>query len=157
MFHVILTRSRSGTRAVDRLESNRRVQQACAASGAALTNVIDARRFFITASDGKHVQVYDPPAGSAKGKRTESILDTTFPVASLPIAEFLHALADTMRCASLTSGPRALTAPELDLQPPRSADPITAQDLLDYLEAYCAVPSAQDRRMPALDSKSSRE
>ena len=144
MFHVILIRSRSGTRAVDRMEAQRRVEKACKASGAIVTKVEDARRYLIDASDGTHLQVYDPPASSAKGKRTESVLDTTFKVASLPVATFLLSLAGEMRCAFLVPGSRDLSVPELDLQPARSADPVSAQDLLDYVEQYGRVATPPD-------------
>lgn len=144
MFHVIFIRSRSGTRAVDRMEAQRRVEKACTASDAFVTKVEDARRYFVDVSDGTHLQVYDPPANSAKGKRTESVLDTTFRAASLPVATFLLALAGEMRCASMVPGSRDLSVPELDLQPARSAEAVTAQDLLNYVELYGRVATPPD-------------
>jgi hypothetical protein len=157
MYHVIFIRSRSGTRAVDRMEAQRRVEKACTASDAFVTKVEDARRYFIDASDGTRLQVYDPPPNSAKGKRTESVLETTFKTASLPVAAFLLTLAGEMRCAFLVPGSRDLSVPELDLQPARSAEAVTAQDLLDYVEQHGRVSAPPDRSIAPINSRNKNE
>lgn len=157
MFHVILIRSRSGMRAVDRMEAQRRVHKACAATGATVTKITEARRFSIDARDGTRMQVYDPPSSSAKGKRTESVLDTTFDVASLPVAELLQALAGEMRCASLVAGSSDIAVPELDLMPTRSAEPVSAQDFLDFIQQCGRVPARPSPAIPASVTKPSNE
>lgn len=157
MYHVILTRSRSGGRAIDRMEALRRVQKACAASGAAYMRSEEGRRYFVTASDGTQVEVYDPPANSARVKRNWSILDTTFKLASISVAEFLLALCSEMRCVSFVSGPLDLDAPELPLHLARSSDLITEQDLLEFVEGYCRVPTPPDRPTQAPTTKTSNE
>ena len=141
MFHVVLTRSRSGGRAVDRMEALRRVQKACAASGAAFMRVEDGRRFFVATSDGTEVRVYDPPPNRGRVKQSWSVLDATFNRASISVADFLLALSTELNCLSLIAGTGDPAAPELPLTWPGSSDPISGQEVLTFVEEHCRVPT----------------